>query len=67
MEKIFHMNSNEKKAQLAIVIADEIEEINSNKDKEGSFHNDRKVHNYIGKIQHLQIYSLIRNNRTTNT
>ena len=53
MENIFHMNSNEKKAQVAIVIADEIDEMNSNKDKEGLFHNDRRVHNY--------------NNRATNT
>ena len=29
------MNSNEKKAQVAIVIADEIDEINSKKDKGG--------------------------------
>ena len=61
------MNSNEKKAQVAIVIADEIDEINRKKDKEGSFHNDRRVHNYIGKLQHLQMYSLTRNNRTINT
>ena len=52
---------------MAIVIADEIDEINSKKDKEGSFHNDRRVHNYIGKLQHLQMYSLTRNNRTINT
>lgn len=60
MEKIFHTHSNNKNTEVATEKADKIDfEINSTKDKEGLFYNDKSQRQqYITFIKHShQIYA----------
>lgn len=63
MEKIFHTNNSTKNAEVATLIAYEIDfEVNSTKDKERLFVNDHGQQ-YTRKTQHLSMHPLTTNNK----